>query len=230
MCHGRRRLRPFANSFAITNTLTASSDLQVGRLSRTCATSTCGSPKACPGPNDSNLRHYHAYPFYNGYSNACVTVSLTAPGCAVFSAAYLGSFNPASLCANYLGDAGDDTTDGNSCGIGVGTRTYSINVPANSVFVVMVNEINPTLCGLPYTLSVSGGDCRPILSAAPLPGNTVSLSWPTVAGGYQLEATPALSPASWSAITNEPVASTNCFTVTNSTAIPAYRLYRLYKP
>ena len=219
-----------ANNFTVTNTLTTSSDVQVGRLSRDCAASTCGSPKPCPGTVDSTLRPYHAYSFYNGYSNACVTVSLTAPLCGVYSAAYLGSFDPANLCANYLGDAGDDTLDGNACGLGIGTRTYSINVPANSVFIVTVNQIFPALCGVPYTLGVSGGDCRPILSATQSPGSTVSLSWPTVAGGYQLEATPALVPASWAPITNEPVASNNRFAVTNSTVSPADRSYRLHKP
>jgi hypothetical protein len=97
------------------------------------------------------------------------------------------------------------------------------------VFVVTVNEVGSGLCGNPYTLSVSGGDCRPILNIAPARTNKVDLNWPTVAGGYNLEATPSLAPQTWTGITNVPVAIGNLFNVTNSSS-PTNRFYRLHKP
>jgi len=219
-----------ADGTIYTNTLDASSAIQTGRLTRNCIISTCGSIKSCPGVADFTARHYHAYPFYNGQSNACVTVALTDPSCYLMSVAYLGSFDPANPCAtNYLGDAGNDTGNSQGCGLSGGILTYSFNVPSNSVFVVTVNEVGSGLCGNPYTLSVSGGDCRPILNIAPARTNKVDLNWPTVAGGYNLEATPSLAPQTWTGITNVPVAIGNLFNVTNSSS-PTNRFYRLHKP
>jgi autotransporter-associated beta strand protein len=218
-----------ADGTLYTNTLDASSAIQIGRLARNCIISTCGSIKSCPGMADSTARHYQAYPFYNGPSNACITVALTDPSCYLMSVAYLGSFDPANLCANYLGDAGNDTGNAQGCGLS-GPLTYSFNVPSNSVFVVTVNEVGSGLCGNPYTLSVSGGDCRPILNITPASSNKVDLNWPTVAGGYKLEATPALPASGWTTVTNEPIALSNLFNVTNSSVSPTNRFYRLHKP
>jgi hypothetical protein len=218
-----------ANGTLYTNTLDASSAIQIGRLARNCIISTCGSIKSCPGMADSTARHYQAYPFYNGPSNACITVALTDPSCYLMSVAYLGSFDPANLCANYLGDAGNDTGNAQGCGLS-GPLTYSFKVPSNSVFVVTVNEVGSGLCGNPYTLSVSGGDCRPILNIAPASSNKVDLNWPTVAGGYKLEATPSLSSPAWTGVTNQPIAFSNLFNVTNSSVSPTNRFYRLHKP
>jgi autotransporter-associated beta strand protein len=211
------------------NTLDASSAVQIGRLVRNCVISTCGSVKLCPGLFDSVPRYYQAYPFYNGQSNACITVALTDPPCNLMSVAYLGTFDPVNLCANYLGDAGNDTGNGNLCGLS-GALTYSFTVPSNSVFVVTVNEVGYGLCGNPYTLSVSGGDCRPILNIVPASSSKVDLNWPTVAGGYNLEATPSLSVTNWTGVTNEPMAISNRFNVTNSSVSPTNRFYRLHKP
>ena len=81
-----------------------------------------------------------------------------------------------------------------------------------------------------YRLSVSGGNCTPALNIAPAGSALVDVNWPTVAGGYQLEATPSLPASSWTAVTNEPVAFGNLFNVTNSSANPTDRFYRLHKP
>jgi len=58
----------------------------------------------------------------------------------------------------------------------------------------------------------------------------VDLNWPTVAGGYNLEATPALTSPAWNRVTNEPIASGNRFSVTNSSVNPSNRLFRLRGP
>jgi hypothetical protein len=58
----------------------------------------------------------------------------------------------------------------------------------------------------------------------------VDLNWPTVAGGYNLEATRSLPASGWAVVTNEPVAFSNLFNVTNSSVSPTNRFYRLHKP
>src|SRR5262249_44067916 len=119
--------------------------------------STCGSTKAFPGTTQPGTRQYDAYTFMTCPTSgaSCVTVTLSAAnGVNLFSAAYMGNFNPADLSQNYLADAGASAT----------TRTYSFNIPAGQqTFTVVVTDVPP---GAPsnssYTLNVSGpciGSC-----------------------------------------------------------------------
>jgi hypothetical protein len=190
-----------------------------GRLFRDGVAGTCMAPKACPTVL-GGCYYYHAYPFYNATSNRCVTVTLTSTGGAdLTSAAYLGEFSPANIRLNHLADSGASTAEPPSV-------SYSFNVPANALFTVVVNDVG-TLGQ--YTLDVSGGDCPPILSLEPA-GPNVQVSWPTIAGGYQLEASRSLSPPVWTIVTNEPIAAGNHFCVSNSVAEMSNRFYRLHKP
>ena len=142
--------------------------------------------------------------------------------CDQFSAAYLGSFNPANLGENYLADAGNSTAGG--------VISYSFNVPSNSVFVVTVHQVGPGVpCGSPYTLAVSGGDCTPVLNIARAGATSVDVNWPAVAGGYKLEAAASLTNASWVNTTNEPMVNAGRFDVTNTVNHPNW-FYRLHKP
>jgi autotransporter-associated beta strand protein len=208
----------------LTNTLTASSATQAGRLVRNGVASACGSSKPYPGLNDSTSRSYHAYSFYNGGSNACITVTLTSSGsCDLFSAAHLGDFNPASLSQNYLAAAGNSTANSG------GTIVYSFDMLSDTIFTITVHEVGAGLGGTPYQLNVSGGDCAPVLTAAPAGTGVLTVSWPILAGGYQLESSSQLSPASWSTVTNVPSASSNRFSITTNTAGPI-KFYRLHTP
>jgi autotransporter-associated beta strand protein len=208
-----------ADGTIYTNTLDASGAVMASRLFRNGAASACGSSKPYPGTTAGSF-YYHAYPFYNASSNACITVKLTSFGGDLMSSAYLGTFDPADLSINYLADPGTGTG-------GAGAETHSFNVPANSIFIVVVNNVFVTGG---YSLSVSGGDCTPALNIAPAGSAKVDVNWPTVAGGYNLEATPSLPASVWTAVTNEPVAFGNLFNVTNSTVSPTNRFYRLHKP
>jgi autotransporter-associated beta strand protein len=209
-----------ADGTIYTNTLDTSGAMTTKFVPENAIPSTCSSPKVCPG--EVNItRYYHAYPFYNSGSNSCVTVVLTSFGGDLISSAFLGTFNLTNVYANYLADCGLATG-------GAGTRTYSFNVPSNSIFIVVVNNYRGGTG--PYSLSVSGGNCTPALNIAPAGSALVDVNWPTVAGGYQLEATPSLPASSWTAVTNEPVAFGNLFNVTNSSASPTNRFYRLHKP
>jgi hypothetical protein len=138
---------------------TATTGLQSGRLVRTGNTSLCGITKPNPGINgaDAGTPHrYDAYTFQNpSTSPICVTVTLTTSNAddqKLQSVAYSPTFDPAHISDNYIGDiAFNDGRD---------SRFYSFTVPANSTFVVVVNEVAAGGgVGTSYTLVVDGLPC-----------------------------------------------------------------------
>ena len=140
------------------------------------------------------------------------------------SVAYSNSYTPGNFCLNYLADSGTSTANGS-----FNPRTYSFNVNANDTFVIVVNE--ETLGdGAPYTLTVTGGDCRPVLNISQATPTQVKLDWTTAAPGYQLERTNSLvGVTNWPAVPNVPVVVNSRFTVTNSSTL-SNQFYRLRKP
>jgi hypothetical protein len=138
---------------------TATTGLQSGRLGRTGfnTNSSCGINKPNPNINaaDAGTPHrYDAYTFQNNSGQTiCVTITLTtsaADANRLQSAAYAPTFDPAHVSDNYLGDISNNQT-------GVASRTYSVNVPANTSFVVVVNEVAAGGgVGTAYTLTVGG--------------------------------------------------------------------------
>ena len=116
-----------------TGTINNSSLTMTGRLNRTNVASTCASPKACPGTADTVVRHYAVYTYTNTLATAqCVTVSIDH-ACGdnhLLSYAYLDTFVPNVICANYLADMG----------VGGPHMQYSFNVPAGHAAIVVVEE------------------------------------------------------------------------------------------
>jgi fibronectin-binding autotransporter adhesin len=208
-----------AGGTLLTNTLDTTSASMTTRLFRNGTNSTCAAPTTCPGASTGSF-HYQAYPFYNASSNSCVTVTLTSFGGDLMSGAYLGEFTPGDVCLNYLADAGTSTG-------GATNKIYSFNVPPNSLFTVVVNNVVATGA---YSLAVSGGDCPPVLNIQPQASPNVNVSWPTVAGGYQLESSLGLLPPVWKSVTNQPIAASDRYNVTNSAFSSSNRFYRLHKP
>jgi autotransporter-associated beta strand protein len=206
------------DGMTLTNTLTTGSSTMSQRIVRNGIISTCASLKPFPGTL-GGVYNYNAFPFYNSSSNSCITVTLASSTSDIQPAVYLNSFDPSNIANNYLGDSGNST--------GSGIQSFSVNVPPNTNFVVVVNNIGSVGT---YTLNVSGGDCPPILNITPMAAGKVDLSWPTVAGGYNLEATPNLANPAWVGVTNEPYATANHFNVTNSSVNPSNRFYRLSTP
>jgi hypothetical protein len=139
-----------------TGAITAADPTQTVRLFRDGVVSQCGTSKACPGTSGAGTRHYDSYTYTNtAGTSRCVTVDVTPncveAGAAILTEAYLGTFNPASVCTNFLADAGVDPPNG-------GTATYSFDVPAGATFVVVVNELNSNVFCSSYTVKVSGLD------------------------------------------------------------------------
>jgi len=202
--------------------------IQTDRLTRAVPPSTCEAPKACPGTTVEGAIRFDAYAFTNMGPAACVTVTLDTP-CnsgsipgdnSIHSSAYLGSYNPANKCLNYLADSGGSAL----------SATYSFVVPARSVFVVIVNESDTGIGCTNYTLNVTGFECPQRLNITSLSGNRVRLTWSTSAAGYNLIASPTVTPpGSYAPIGPEPVVTGSKFSVTNTTPGNA-RFYQLRKP
>ena len=133
---------------------TTATGSQTARLNRNGVVSTCAG-KANPGTTGTGTRQFDSYTFTNCSSAAsCVTATLvnacTGANPQLFVAAYTGSFNPASVTTNYLGDPGTSNTAG-------GPSSFSFNVASGATFVLVVSEVNQGLAiGCNYTLTISG--------------------------------------------------------------------------
>jgi hypothetical protein len=191
----------------------------------------CDSKECLAVTNTGPVAHYDVYQFTNSGGGTCVTVSLESKcgnGAPLISAAYYGpNFNPLEPCDNflYLTDIGSAVLFGE-------TKTYICDAEDDSVFTIVVGE-DQSGAGLGctnYTLTVSGLVCPPpALRISRAATNKVVLDWPTSGAGYLLESTPALPPAAWSPVTNEPIVIAPNYNVTNNTSDPK-QFYRLRKP
>jgi hypothetical protein len=142
--------------YVFNGSLAAGDAQQTGRMNRFAVLSTCAAPKGYPGDfTTSGLRYYDSYTITNPTSApVCATVGLSsACGTALFSAAYLGSFNPTAVSTNYLADPGSSFP---------GTAFYEVTIPANGTIVVVVHEVNPGTGCSGYNLRVD------------VPGSTVA--------------------------------------------------------
>ena len=123
---------------------------QFGRLYRDATPSSCEAPKTCPGPYESEGgRAYDAYSFYNqAASPVCVDVDLTAD-CNIFLVAYSGSYDPDSLCLNYMADSGYSSVEGSTVGL-------SVTVAPGQTLVLVAHEVNSEECGdTNYTITLN---------------------------------------------------------------------------
>ena len=138
-----------AAAVTVNGTIDASDPTQLGRLVPNSIASTCAASKASPGHLSAGSRHYDSYMYTNSSgSPQCVTVTLTQTSGTtggLFTAAYLGSFNPTNVETNYLADPGVS-------GSLFSAVTYSFSLPAGQLAVIVVHEVNNDIaCN--YTLS-----------------------------------------------------------------------------
>ena len=180
---------------------------------------TCAAPQPFPGTAGAGPYFYDTYTFTNTTGvSACVVVNLTTTDLTnanIQSAAYMGTFNPASLAANYIADPYVSTgTPAAPAGL-----TYSFNLANGATTVIVVFSANPN--GTPagtasnYTLSIDGltSACTPpppctpptssVLSQVTIPGATVQLF---------NEGFTTVVPAGWASQNlSTPVGATNWF-------------------
>ena len=147
-----------APSVTINGSLDASDPVQEGRIGRNAVGSVCGTAKPCPGTFGTGNRRYDVLSFPNGPGAACATITTTATGGGaagnILPVAYLNTYTPptvgntGTVCTNYLGDPGGSPNTVN---------TFSVNVPANSTLLVVVEETNLNqVAGSAYSVQVSG--------------------------------------------------------------------------
>src|SRR5438552_13242088 len=94
----------------INGSIDTSDPTQIGRLFRRDIPQTCPASTTCSIFGDGLLHHYDSYTFANkSGSTQCVTID-TNTACtgtnSIFTGAYLGSFDPNNICANWIGDSG----------------------------------------------------------------------------------------------------------------------------
>lgn len=162
------------------------SGIQNGRLNRfPDNTGACNNVRTCPGLFTTvGARPFDAYSFTNVSTNAsCVTVEIDAQACLgttfLVVAAYLGGYNPASQCTNYLADIGGSP---NPAGV------FSFNVPANATFTLVVTAANasPTVCATAYRVTVIGLPNFQFSIQDDVTGDT--LQWDPATGNYRFTA------------------------------------------
>jgi hypothetical protein len=130
----------------------------LGRLNRNGISSTCAAPKTCLIFTAAGLRAFDAYSIPNeSGEDVCVSVNLAEAAnltCNLQSNAYLGSFDPNSICTNYLADPGLST------GVPPTPTNMSFVVPAGQTLTVVVMTTNPGETGCPYTVTITGNLCE----------------------------------------------------------------------
>ncbi|MEA5461202.1 Calx-beta domain-containing protein [Arcicella sp. LKC2W] len=173
-CSSRDTTAVKFGNFVFSNSLVEGDAQQTGRMNRFATVSTCASPTSYPGDfTTTGARFYDSYTVTNPTAApVCATIGLTSGcGTSIFSAAYLGSFNPTSVSSNYLADHGSSFP---------ATGFYEVNIPANGTIVVVVHEVNSGTGCSNYNLriDVPGATVVPTASSnSPIcAGNTLNLT------------------------------------------------------
>ena len=144
---------PSCPPITITGNIDNSDPTQVDRMNRSGVSSCCGGGPVCVVFGDGQLHHYDAYTFTNTTgSTQCVTVGVNTD-CQgsnfIFTAAYLGTFDPNNICANWIGDEGSSPIPGDP-------TPFSFTIEDGQTFVLVVSEVTPNGGCPSYTMTVSG--------------------------------------------------------------------------
>jgi hypothetical protein len=191
---------------------------QTDRLFRDGIPSTCDAPKACPGPFGDGLQHhYDSYTFTNTTgSTQCVSVDANT-SCVgtnyIFLAAYLGSFDPTNLCANYLADQGSSPDPSAPPG------PFSFDLADGQSVVIVVSEVTAD-AGCPgYTVTVEGlcgGGGTPTPTPSP-PSPTPTATATATATLPPVSPTPTPTATATATATTPPASPTPTATATATT-------------
>ncbi len=133
------------------------------RLFRGGISSACGSTQAYPGTTSTGPFYYDTYSIRNTTGACqCVTFTLTTSDATanIQYAVYNGSFNPANLAQNYLGDPGLST------GTPPSALSSQLTVANGQDLVLVVFSIGVNQAVSNYSLAVSNLNCNPPASCA----------------------------------------------------------------
>ena len=166
----------------VTGSIDTGDPTQTDRLFRSGIPQTCPASTTCATFGDGLPRHYDEYTFTNTTgATQCVTVD-TNTACTgtnfIFVAAYLGSFDPANICTNWIGDSGFSPNP---------DQPFQFNLDDGQTVVVVVSEVTPDAGCTGYTVTVTGicgGGVTPTPSptATCIPGSPNGAAGPWTAG------------------------------------------------
>jgi hypothetical protein len=143
---------PSPTPIEVTGSIDNSDPTQVDRLNRSGISGCCGSSfTECQIFGDGQLHHYDAYTFTNTTgSTQCVDVDVNT-ACSgsnfIFTAAYLGTFDPNDICTNWIADEGSSPGP---------TAPFSFIIDNGQTVVLVVSEVTSGAGCPSYTMTVSG--------------------------------------------------------------------------
>jgi len=186
---------PSCTPIVINGSIDDSDPTQTDKLVRSGIAQTCPPSTSCAIFGEPTPHHYDSYTFTNtSGSTQCVTID-TNTECnrvlSIFIAAYLGSFDPANICTNWIGDSGFSPDP---------ERAFQVEVPAGQTLVVVVSEFTADAGCPAYTLTISGlcagGTPTPTPTATPMPTATPTQTpSPTATATARPTPTPRHTPA-----------------------------------
>src|SRR5438874_4322040 len=127
---------PACTPVVINGSIDLSDPTQTDRLFRSGFPQTCPATTTCAIFGDATPHHYDSYTFTNTTgSTQCVHID-TNTACTgtnfIFTAAYLGSFDPANICNNWIGDSGSSPNP---------DQPFDVDVNNGDTLVVVVSEV-----------------------------------------------------------------------------------------
>src|SRR5215472_14254164 len=143
---------PTCTPIVVTGSIGTGNPTETDKLAQSGIPQTCPPSTTCAVFGDPNSFHYEAFTFTNT-TNAtqCVTID-TNTQCdinhSIFTAAYLGSFDPTNICTNWIGDSGFSPTP-------TMDSIFQVDIPAGQTFVVVVSEVHHAGCDL-FTVTITG--------------------------------------------------------------------------
>jgi len=135
----------------VTGSIDTGDPTQTDRLFRSGIPQTCPASTTCATFGDGLPRHYDEYTFTNTTgATQCETVDTNTACTAtnfIFVAGYLGSFDPANICTNWIGDSGFSPNP---------DQPFQFNLDDGQTVVIVVSEVTPDAGCTGYTVTVSG--------------------------------------------------------------------------
>ena len=189
-----------------------------GRLNRNGVAASCATPKNCPGNFAVGTTYrYITHTFTNPLNvSQCLTVIHQNTGASGLPhlSIHNGPFSTASICTNYLSDAGASPTPGN-------TNQHTFTIPPNATVTLVLTE---TAVGAGGSYSITLDGCQALCTGTPTPGNTLSTASPVCAGvNFTLSLQNATAGAGvsyqWQSATNAAGPWTNITGATASTLV-----------
>src|SRR5436190_11995157 len=142
---------PSCTPIVVNGSIDTGDPTQTDRLFRSGVPQTCPASTSCATFGDGLPRHYDSYTFTNTTgATQCVNID-TNTACTgtnfIFIGAYLGSFDPANVCTNWIGDAGSSPNP---------DQAFQVDVDDGQTLVVVVSEVTPDAGCPSYTVTITG--------------------------------------------------------------------------